>query len=225
MAKSVKWIIIIFVLAFGLAATFYFTGKSTSNQAGPASQNQEPPAASSSPSALTPAGAPPSVLAAPISNWQSRVTKKPFGIYITPANSPVQPEKFTGYHTGVDFETLADEQNVGVPIYAICSGPLKVKERASGYGGVAVQSCKLEGQDITVIYGHLRLSSIAANAGQELSAGEKLAVLGTGFDAQTDGERKHLHLGIHKGTAINILGYVQEASQLDNWIDVIKYLK
>jgi hypothetical protein len=30
--------------------------------------------------------------------------KKPFGIYITPENSPVQPENFTGYHTGIDVE-------------------------------------------------------------------------------------------------------------------------
>src|SRR5438105_4096773 len=49
-------------------------------------------------------------LTPPIGNSLSRVTKKPFGIYITPQNSPVQPEKFKGYHTGVDFETTADEQ-------------------------------------------------------------------------------------------------------------------
>jgi hypothetical protein len=52
-----------------------------------------------------------------------------------------------------------------------------------------------------------------------------LAVLGTGFSTETDGERKHLHLGIHKGTAINILGYVQNSSELNNWVDITKYLK
>jgi len=165
------------------------------------------------------------VFAAPIDNWQNRVIKKPFGIFITPQNSPVQPEKFTGYHTGVDFETFPNEQNIDVPIYAICDGVLKVKEYASGYGGVAVQACKLNGVDITVIYGHLRLASISAKVGEQLVAGEKFAVLGTGYSAETDGERKHLHLGIHKGTAIIIFGYVQVQSRLDNWIDVTKYFK
>lgn len=94
-----------------------------------------------------------------------------------------------------------------------------------GYGGIAVQACKLDNQNITVIYGHLRLPSIVSNVGQELASGDKLAVLGTGFSQETDGERKHLHLGIHKGTAINILGYVQNPAELQNWIDITKYLK
>ena len=36
----------------------------------------------------------------PISNPLERIIKKPFGIKINPANSPVQPERFSGYHTG-----------------------------------------------------------------------------------------------------------------------------
>lgn len=167
----------------------------------------------------------PSVFSAPIANWQTRVTKKSFGIYITPQNSPVQPERFSGYHTGVDFETFADEQNIDISIYAICDGPLLTKITATGYGGIAVQRCKLDKDDITAIYGHLRLSSISANVGQELKADDKLAVLGTGFSQETDGERKHLHLGIHKGAAINIEGYVQNPAGLESWIHVTKYLK
>lgn len=162
---------------------------------------------------------------APIDRALERVTKKPFGIYITPQNSPVQPERFSGYHTGVDFETFADEQNIDVSIYAVCDGKLLTKRTATGYGGIAVQACKLENQDVTIIYGHLRLSSISANIGDQLKAGDKLAVLGTGFSSETDGERKHLHLGIHKGTAINILGYVKNSSELGNWIDIDLYLK
>ena len=164
-------------------------------------------------------------LTPPITNWQNRVTKKPFGIYITPKTSPVQPERFQGYHTGVDFETFPDEQNIDVPIYAICDGKLLQKRTASGYGGIAVQACKLNGEDATIIYGHLRLTSVTANVGQELKAGDMLAVLGTGYSTETDGERKHLHLGIHKGSAINILGYVQNQAELANWLDVTKYLK
>ncbi|MBU6447654.1 peptidoglycan DD-metalloendopeptidase family protein [Patescibacteria group bacterium] len=155
----------------------------------------------------------------PISDGAARVTKKPFGIYVTPKNSPVQPEKFTGYHTGTDFETFASEQDSDVPINAICAGSLKMKKWATGYGGVAVQACKINGQDVTVIYGHLNIDTVSANVGDELSQGQHLAMLGKGYSTQTDGERKHLHLGIHKGTAVNILGYVQNKANLSGWID------
>src|SRR4030067_1140465 len=42
----------------------------------------------------------------PINRADERVTKKPFGIFITPQNSPIQPEKFSGFHTGADFENF-----------------------------------------------------------------------------------------------------------------------
>ena len=161
---------------------------------------------------------------APIDRALERATKKPFGIYITSQNSPVQPERFSGFHTGVDFETFADEQNKDVPIYAICTGITLLKEWASGYGGLVVQSCQLANQDIAVIYGHLNLASVGTAKNLLMSAGEKIGNLGKGFSQETDGERKHLHLGIHKGRSINILGYVQNSSELSNWIDVIKYL-
>jgi murein DD-endopeptidase MepM/ murein hydrolase activator NlpD len=164
-------------------------------------------------------------LTMPIQSGLARVTKKPFGIYITPKTSPVQPEKFQGYHTGTDFETTPAEQTVDVPIYAACSGKLLMKKYAAGYGGVAVQSCILEGQNVTIIYGHLRLSSIMPNVNDSLSAGQQIAVLGTGYSQETDGERRHLHFGIHKGTAVNILGYVQKQSDLNNWLNAEQFLK
>ena len=162
---------------------------------------------------------------APIERALERVTKKPFGIYITPQNSPVQPERFSGYHTGVDFETFADEQDKDVSVYAICTGVTLLKEWASGYGGLVVQSCQLANQDITVIYGHLNLASVGTAKNLLMSAGEKIGNLGKGFSQETDSERKHLHLGIHKGRSINILGYVQNSSELSNWMDINLYLK
>ncbi len=163
-------------------------------------------------------------MVAPISNPKARITKIFFGTYVTPQNSPVQPERFTGYHTGLDFETFPDEQTTDVPINVICAGKLLVKGYASGYGGYAVQACVIDGEAVTVVYGHLRQSSIQPAVGQQLSAGDHLAVLGTGYSAETDGERKHLHLGIHIGTAINILGYVPNKSQLSGWLDPQKVL-
>ncbi len=173
----------------------------------------------------TETGQPVTILSEPISNALSRVTKKPFGIKVSPSDSPVSPERFSGYHTGVDFETLAEEQNIEVPIYAVCPGQLVFKKYVSGYGGVAVQSCQINGSDTTVLYGHLKLSSIAAKLNQQLAAGEHIGILGAGYSAETDGERKHLHLGIHKGKTITLLGYVQRPEELDKWIDALTLLK
>src|SRR3989338_610817 len=63
-------------------------------------------------------------MAEPIGRAISRVTKKPFGIKISPTSSPVSPERFSGYHTGVDFEVSEEELNLNVPVFAICMGPL-----------------------------------------------------------------------------------------------------
>jgi len=159
------------------------------------------------------------LLKEPITDILSRITKKPFGIYITPKNSPVQPEKFSGYHTGTDFEIFDGEQDIDVAIYAVCDGKILVKRFAAGYGGILVQACELEGSDITIVYGHLKLTSIDAEIGNELTAGEKFAILGKGYSTETDDERKHLHLGIHKGSNIDIKGYVSTEAELDSWID------
>lgn len=163
-------------------------------------------------------------IADPIRGAAARVTKKPFGIKVSPGHSPVSPERFSGYHTGVDFETTAEEQDRNVPVYALCDGRLLTKRRASGYGGLLVQSCRLEGRAVTVIYGHLKLASVRLNAGAKLAAGQQLGILGKGYSADTDGERKHLHLGIHKGTAINIRGYVPSEAALKDWLDVLELL-
>lgn len=155
----------------------------------------------------------------PISGGVERITKKPFGIHVSPGDSPVSPERFTGYHTGVDFETTPAEQDSDVVVTAACDGLLLLKKWASGYGGVAVESCTLDGQEVTVVYGHLRLSSMIATLGAPLARGQKLGVLGTGYSQETDGERKHLHFAIHRGTAVDLLGYVQQQSSLSAWID------
>jgi murein DD-endopeptidase MepM/ murein hydrolase activator NlpD len=160
----------------------------------------------------------------PLDRAGERVIKKPFGIYITPATSPIQPENFSGYHTGADFEILSDELNKEVQVKAVCSGNLKLKKYATGYGGVAVQECQLYNEVITVIYGHLKLSSITASVDKNINIGETIGILGADKSTETSGERKHLHLGFHKGTAINILGYVSAQKDLESWIDPCLYV-
>ncbi|MFH0873352.1 MAG: M23 family metallopeptidase [Candidatus Komeilibacteria bacterium] len=165
-----------------------------------------------------------STFSLPLDRALERITKKPFGIYITPQNSPVQPEKFSGYHTGVDFETFAEEANTQVTIKTICAGKVIYKQRVSGYGGVFIQSCEYNGEAITVLYGHLALSTIQLKVGDEIKAGTVIGYLGAGYSYDTDGERKHLHLGIHKGSAVELKGYVQSASELSGWLDGQKLL-
>lgn len=159
----------------------------------------------------------------PLTNAEKRITKKPFGIYITPSNSPISPERFSGYHTGIDYEIFENETNTNVSVYAICGGKILQKKNVSGYGGVVVQEGELEGQSVIVIYGHLKLSSVKKQAGDSLSAGDQLTFLGKAFSSETGGERKHLHLAIHKGAKIDLRGYVQSKSQLEDWIDFAKY--
>ncbi len=157
--------------------------------------------------------------ASPIDRVSERVTKKPFGIFIDPKTSPVQPERFRGYHTGTDLETFPSETNVDVPIRAVCTGKLTLKRSASGYGGVVAQLCDLRGNPISVIYGHLALGSVDWKVGDQVDQGEEIGILGAGGSADTDGERKHLHLGFFKGSTPNIRGYVASKAELSAWLD------
>lgn len=110
-------------------------------------------------------------------------------------------------------------------ISALCAGSVLLKKWATGYGGVLVQNCNLDNKKVTVIYGHLKLASIAVKVGDNLSTGEIIGVLGKGYSIETDFERKHLHLGIHLSSKINIRGYVTNVKDLQSWIDISKYLK
>lgn len=161
---------------------------------------------------------------APIDRPAERLTKKPFGIYITPKTSPIQPERFTGFHTGVDFETFADEADTDVKITASCTGMVRVRQRVSGYGGVLIQDCVLAGGKVTILYGHLNIDSITVKVGETLSQSGFIGNLGKGYSTQTDGERKHLHLSIHKGTAIDYKGYVSTEAALVGWLNPQSYL-
>jgi hypothetical protein len=161
----------------------------------------------------------------PLERARDRVLKKPFGIKITPQTSPVQPDKFSGYHAGIDYEILPGEENSDIAVYAICDGTLIQKRIVSGYGGVMIQSCNLNNQNVTVLYGHVKLTSVSKIVSDSISQGEQLAILGKGYSTETDGERKHLHLGIHKGTTISVLGYVQNQQDLNNWLDFEEFVK
>ncbi len=211
-----KFIIILALVIFAVAIIFVIFNKSNTpiGQSFNQATTTPPTNTQNKKSAL---------LTLPLADALSRVTKKPFGIKVSPNNSPVMPERFSGYHTGVDFETLPAEQNIDVPVYAVCAGTLLAKQTVSGYGGVAVELCNLDGQTVTILYGHLKISSVSLTKGETITAGQPIGILGKAYSAEIDGERKHLHLGIHLGNAINWLGYVSDPAQLADWLDAMKY--
>lgn len=158
-------------------------------------------------------------LPVPLDRAAERVTKKPFGVFIDPETSPIRPERFSGYHTGTDFEIFPEERDVDVAVRAVCDGTIVVKRHADGYGGVVVERCDIGGEEAMVVYGHLALSSVAPGTGDAVGRGDTLGFLGAAGSADTDLERKHLHLGIRRGTSTDIRGYVGDRAALSGWID------
>ncbi len=145
-----------------------------------------------------------------------------FGLYVTPdpTHNPIQPpERFIGYHVGLDFEIDPSEAEEEVPVYALCTGPVLSNAWTLGYGGLLIQECEWQSSPITVLYGHIQPSSSTHAVGEILVSGQRIALLGEAKSNDTDGNRKHLHLGIHKGSSIDTLGYVQKPEELDQYLD------
>jgi len=158
----------------------------------------------------------------PVADFEARITKKPFGIYVTPQDSPVQPEHFTGYHTGADSEY--GDVDGDVPVRAITDGEVVVSRTAQGYGGVMVIRHKTDGKTFLALYGHLKPSSML-KVNTNVATGDQIGILGKGFTSETDGERKHLHFAIINGTTPTIRGYVQTKAELSGWEDPVEFLK
>ncbi len=180
------------------------------------------PVASLSPTPLPSPAATPITLVRPLPEFESRITKKAFGVYYTPATSPVQPDRFTGWHTGVDVEYA--DVTTEVPVLAIADGTVLTSRTATGYGGVIAIQHVINGQSLIGVYGHLDPKSLVAT-GAKVAVGQQIGVLGDDKSSETDGERKHLHLSIVKGTVLTIKGYVQTQAELAQWIDPVSLYK
>lgn len=216
--KKIIFVILI-LLAISLVAYYfvYFRNKPSiiKSLASPS------PSISASATAITSlSSTPQSQFAEPVKDFNARVTKKPFGIYITPQNSPVQPERFSGYHTGADAEY--EDITADVPVYAIGDGTITYSQWTSGYGGCFILKIDINGSPHSVLYGHIRPLTLPS-VGQTYKKGEQIAVLGTGYSTETDGERRHLHLGILSNDRIDVKGYVSAQSQLSGWLDPLSF--
>ncbi|PIR06540.1 MAG: hypothetical protein COV55_03365 [Candidatus Komeilibacteria bacterium CG11_big_fil_rev_8_21_14_0_20_36_20] len=160
------------------------------------------------------------ILVEPVTEFKTRITKKPFGIYITPENSPIQPERFQGFHTGVDVEY--EDVNSDVPVFTITDGQIIFADWVNGYGGVVVIKHNIENKDYLVIYGHLNPDSLPIVNGQ-IQKKEQIGILGKNKTNETDGERKHLHFAIYTKDDLNLRGYVQTQDELKNWVDPLQF--
>lgn len=157
----------------------------------------------------------------PIDDALNRPTPLSFGVYVTPdpEQNPIDPpERFTGYHVGLDYEVTEEELERDVPIYSICTGEIVSSSSAEGYGGLLVQRCRLGREDVTVLYGHLAREGLP-DEGREVEAGEQIGILAPARSDDSGHNRKHLHLGIHRGEELDFRGYVQEEEEIQEFID------
>jgi len=173
------------------------------------------------PAILLLAGCTDTSLSMPLPQSDRRATPLYFGLYVTPdpqTNPIFPPERFTGYHVATDFEVTTAELEDDVPVFAICTGKVTFSGIAEGYGGLIVQRCTIQGESVTVLYGHIDTSNLPM-IGKKIPSGEKIALLAPNRSDASDGNRKHLHLGIHRGEDIDTRGYVQEESELESYMD------
>lgn len=162
----------------------------------------------------------------PINDFDNRIKYRWFGKYVDGTDTiPDCGAIFVGYHNADDLEVTSAEKSIDMPVYAVADGIIRQVSNVSGYGGLLVMGANIQGQDVTINYGHVRLSSITLKSGDTVKAGQKLGVLGTGCSAETAGERKHLHFAIHKGTTVNVRGYLPNQSELNDWIDPATFLR
>lgn len=157
----------------------------------------------------------------PLPDAEDRPTPLSFGLYVTPDpdQNPIDPpERFIGYHAAVDFEVTEEEKTKDVPVFAICKGPVAYSGYAEGYGGLVIQRCKAAGEPVTIIYGHLVVQGLPEE-GTTLSKDQEFAKLGAPYSYDSGYNRKHLHLGIHKGKNLDMRGYVQNQEELKDFAD------
>ncbi len=128
-------------------------------------------------------------------------------------------KSMAGYHTGADFEVTKEEINADVPVYSISDGKVRQAGFVNGYGGLLIAEYNITGQTYTVYYGHIDLTKVNVKNGSTLKKGQKIAELAPACSSKNGNTRKHLHFGVHKGSAIDVKGYATDKAQLSNWID------
>jgi len=162
----------------------------------------------------------------PLPNYPPRVTERVYGTYYSKAKSGELAcgGQFSGYHNGDDLEATPAEIDQEVPVFAIADGKVREFNRINGYGGLLIIEHTIAGQTMTANYGHVDLNQPKVTVGGTVKAGQVAAYLGAHCSSETDGERKHLHFSLHKGTIIDVKGYVQSQAALAEWLNPKEFL-
>lgn len=157
------------------------------------------------PSTDSPASSVEPAMVFPVEEYASRRTSKTFGEYIQ--------DKFRGYHVAddVEFTDMTEE----VPVVAITEGTVEEVEWVSGYGGFI----RVKHPTVNALYAHIDLESAGVEEGDTVQAGQFLANLGDHESSETDGERKHLHFGLYRGSERRINGYEASAEAVSTWLN------
>ncbi len=223
------WIIIASVSVVVVALGLFLWMRHVSSQNLTNSQTTPTPKSPSTqaPSSQTAAPALKPAVYYPITNYQTRASRRLYGQKTTTSDNQgfVCGGRFNGIHDGDDLETTADEANQKVPVFAVADGAVRQVGRVNGYGGLLIIQYDLAGQTITANYGHISLSQTKLKVGDKVTAGQVVSYLGVACSTETDGERKHLHFAIHQGSSIDVAGYVQTQAQLDGWLNPKDLLK
>lgn len=164
----------------------------------------------------------------PIQGYEGREKYKTFNQYWSKESykgkEALFPNQFTGYHVADDLEIRQGEENQKVPVYAVADGKISFVGQVTGYGGLILLDIKDDSH--IALYGHVKLNSLKAKAGDSVKAGQEIAVLGDGFSNETGGERKHLHFGMYNGKGIYYRGYeTSESTVRSKWVNPAVYLE
>lgn len=163
----------------------------------------------------------------PMARYSDRLTVRWYGKRVTSADREAIAcgVSYEGIHTADDLEVSESEIDQEVPIYAIAAGTILQVGATDGYGGLIVANHTLNGQPVTVYYGHIDLGQTDLKIGDRVEAGEQISVLGGHCSPASGNERKHLHFGILNDTDIDVRGYVSSENDLREWIDPKKALE
>lgn len=163
----------------------------------------------------------------PLDKTPERESYKVFGQFIDKGfyagKENLFPNRFYGYHAGSDLEISPEELKKDVPIYAVSSGTIVFVGPVSGYGGLILE--KIDNEDLTALYGHLKLTGSRLKTGDHVDLGQVISYLGNAFSSETGGERKHLHFAIYKGHDLYFRGYEDNKKALnEKWLDPLTFL-
>ena len=98
------------------------------------------------------------------------------------------------FHTGTDFAAPD-----GTALLAAADGTVTVAEFSGGYGGLIVIEHTIGGQTVATAYAHMWEHGIHVQAGDTVTAGQKIGAVGTvGCECA---EESHIHVEVKQGEA------------------------